>query len=887
MRSIDSTYVIIRGVSTDDNQIGEDVFLSFADGTLLSYSEDLQGDGPNSNYKINLELIDPDGLFLSKIYSFALQQYRPFFEQLEIASPGPEITELGNRDYRKLLLNYVKNTPLNFRKERQRDFDEYAMGSDESQLSEQQIEEDIKELKSVLFLNAEQDNRTNTEEFSGRNVFQEAEQLKQDTIDRLNSERIKELSDSIDGITRSMDQEGINNYVYINVGAGSSKKRANETGYRKFQISKLFMNQDSGRDHIFTLELAPYSSVTEEILPVETASDKDTPKYFPTETDTSPKKIVFKGEYFNKAQYGTIDSVVQNSTLEVNNLGNIVSLIESLLQDYLIDSEVTPIVFLNPILEKKIKARVNPLDQSPQAGKLVAALQRDLADCGIALTSTITTDLATFVKETRRVTPIPQSLILQPITETVKEARNKYSFEYNLKLVITQSRSKLSNAFTIIQALYKKFGVRPQEVATYSLTNSVHKRIFVERLFEKLDGQDEGYGNKYVSISKEIALLASDDTVTSYEETRNKKADISSENFQKGNIPNILLLGDDFFIRSLIFPYSPDFADDVFDLYKNKLMKSTGDFPSLYCNAVKFLFKDSDKPGKGYTEYLEKYSKDVAKFETYSDEFKSFAPDDFSFTLEDSERALLSSFAGRVFIAGEQNSNVISVISRDEKIAFASFNEFYNLNRQKGIKTAKKAIEQKFLASDYTPTDDPSKNFKLSESQINEVVNEVMKSAKENLGITESLERLFGSDIEKSDAVAGLKELNAFIIRSFLRNPAIDNKSISVDGFANYLSFLKRISDKNRMIIVKIQPDLRIHSTTCLGNPAFFFHSNPFISSSRTVTSSLSVLRGLYQIIGYKHVINSSEAYTQVVLLRNQLADLAENILDAVVESEQ
>ena len=110
IESVDSTYVIIRGVKTSDNSLGDDVYLSFKTEPC-SYKEDLASEN-GQEYGITLELLDPDGVFISKMYSYVLNQYKHFFTNLNVDyTASGQITALGDTKYRELVAQYVRDNP--------------------------------------------------------------------------------------------------------------------------------------------------------------------------------------------------------------------------------------------------------------------------------------------------------------------------------------------------------------------------------------------------------------------------------------------------------------------------------------------------------------------------------------------------------------------------------------------------------------------------------------------------------------------------------------------------------------------------------------------------------------------------------------------------------
>ena len=554
---------------------------------------------------------------------------------------------------------------------------------------------------------------------------------------------------------------------------------------------------------------------------------------------------------------------------------------ERLLQQYLHGDSYIPVVYINPVIESKLKEKINPQNLYETGAKLIGPLTKILNSCGFRVTCNM--------KETG--TLIENEIVRNFVafnTGRVIEAdvKKDYDFEYYLQFAPPQNMTKGEAVIEALRSLEKELNVFPRGVDALYIENVEHKKLFARKQFEPKPVDNEIYHNWYVQSSNfgaaagNINLPAIAGVTSAARRARDRYNvkevslyQLTKEEIEQGNIPNFLVIGDDFLIRSLIFPFDPEFSRGVFEQYANKVKEKMsgviGEAVFTYCNAYKFLYDPILFEEGGYLRYLEQYSEKVGKFNTYDYDENTLVPDEYAFALEeDKQGTVFSQFKGRVYIAGEQHSNVISVTTRQENIAFGKFNEFYSLTSKAGIKTAKKAVENRGYVTDRLPEGNQTRTVQFTESEVEDIVNEVNKSVTSNIAIESAVQALAGQN-----ATDVIKTIQKKVVESFLQSPNVKSKRISKEGFAAYLDFLQKVSDEARSIIIKIKPDFRISSVGVISQPAFFFHSNPYITSSRSSVSNLSLLSGLYRIVGYNHVINSSEAYTQVVLLRDPFTD--------------
>ena len=335
---------------------------------------------------------------------------------------------------------------------------------------------------------------------------------------------------------------------------------------------------------------------------------------------------------------------------------------------------------------------------------------------------------------------------------------------------------------------------------------------------------------------------------------------------------NVLVIGDDYIIKGLMFPKDIAFTRGEYEQYSNYIKSNfaflgfEGTFTNLNCNAVRFI---EGSKGQGLSKYLERWTASQSSVAHQ----EILIPDEYAlrFLPNQLETILRTTL---LFIAGSENSNVIEVTSEENNFAFAAYQSFFDIGNKKGIKSAREFFSYDYNKANYL--------YNLSDAQIEQIVGNVMRGIYGDTSLMRVLEEINQRPVDETQAAQDLKDMYRTIINEIKDSAQVKNKNIDPKALTNYLLYTQSLAQNARKLVIKTSPSFFIDETT-IKDPVIFFHKNPFITSSQSRISALSILNGLYQIIGYKHVINGSECYTEVVLLRNQLAEsfaISSNITD-------
>ena len=870
---VNAPYVILYNNPKD---IEKSIILSQSQGTLLSYVEDLNPD--NGNYEIVLELIDPDGLFMSKMFSFHRKHIKEFFTKMT-----------GNLDlpdgiFRKILDEEIKKIVVPPKIER------------ESSI------EVIQQFKSVDELSLEQ--------------YTSAAQLSLSRIQNTSPSENEDLA----AIQYAIEDLGYNPEIYMEIGFGPpevTQGYENRSKARKLNIIKLSISQDSGRDQVVTVVLGPHPETSERVrdfplAPFQTSSEKGGISYFPDSTGSIPY-VLLEGTFKNSAQYQTLEkSKLPLKKLEQDNSSILVSMLENLLHDYLKGSGTLPLVFLAPQLDAKIREAVDPDSKGFLNGEVVSRLARALRECFIEVVADQNVLSKTLIETNSAFGDVAvlvdsADLTLNP-GDTVLRAGELY-LKWSLKLRVNDDYSKIENVKAIISALYKKFNVVPNDITHTVVTSTDHKKMIVRKLFEnetksekvanerqRRDNRRRGtnfgetvttsyFTNYYASKAKrtESTYIRGrfEDPLAKYfradywkDPTKYLGIDsvrytdvgrITEQDYIDGKIPDILLIGDDFFIRSIIYPQDPDFAVGSYEKYIETLAKISEPLKSkLYCNAFKFLSM-TGKDTYTYYDYIKEFNDKIYKSEI-GVKSSGLVPDEFSMFVTEIEQSYLTKIP--IFIANKENSNVISITSKEDGFAFAEFSKFFSITKKEGIKSIYEVLRPVRGESKYL--------FKLTDEEIDKIVDRIMRNTFNNVSMVRTIETLTNSDDALSDTnpeIRNLKEYYKTFIEEIKKSKLITNKNVDVQEVVNYLTYLDNLGKQTRTIVLKVPPQFYISSLETLRLPVMLFHENPFISTASSPFSKRSVLSGLYEVIGYKHTITDSECYTELVLQRNPLSD--------------
>jgi hypothetical protein len=818
---VGSPYIVL---STSDPGSGSiipesGIVLSNEDGTLISYSEEWDGD----QYGIDLQLIDPDGLFISKIFTFyidSLKAYFTNFSNVGNKARDQQIARVWKSEYLKYLRNNVKRDPRAKGQIMTIDQGEYGLTDDQKETASE-----------ASFQNA-------------LNILRNSDQWKT---------AIPELQKALESLNAQPD-------LYINIGIGDERFR-NYSGYKHVIIKNLMINQDSGKEHLVFVKLLADNVLNEKesdlpIKPVQTNSQEGSPSYFPKANSKYQSPILYDAVYNVQGDYLPINLLInKREKLNADNTSNIVFAIEDLLEGYLDEDTLHGIVFLNPALEFEMKKTV-------VGPKGLHALNSRLKNCGVGIK--VTKDN---IKST---TGIYQGGLIAQFdpkfqTPTTEKSRFKYSLQ--LELGQEDNISKKQRVLNIIRNLYEEFGVFPNDISYRNVSNDkriedIYRQLYTAQVTElpeeyrNLEKGTKEYNQQLRDIERQET-----NTATLTGTTFIKKSSIGEDRIihKKGVKPrNILLIGDDYFINSLIFPIDILFTENEFSLYEEFIAQNLfqyGQWKKTDCNVSRFVIGSAEQ---GLTDYLKKWTSESYISGTSGE---NIIPDEFALRFNDVQINTILKIS-EIFIAGAENSNVYEVTSKEDGFSFSEFLNFFSVAKNEGYKSARDYMKDSYTRTFYDLTEDEKEA--LVENAINQTLSDT--------SIVRILETVYNKPIRETEEVKNLRTLYSSIIDELKNSSQVANKSINPKALTSYLAYINNLSQRTRQIVIKTHPSFYIDESK-IGHPAFFFHNNPFVTSSQSNFSAISVLNGLYKIYGYRHVIDEGDCYTEVVLIRNPISN--------------
>jgi hypothetical protein len=860
---IESPYVIISRSPGDDEGLpgAEEIILSERDGTLQSYTEEWNG----KQYDIVLELQDPDGIFVQRMFSMYIQGIRDYFrnfhEDFNSVAADQQIFSLYRKERERL------------RKGISTDEDEFA-----------HLDNELVGGDGFTDRNRARFNRDLDELLEGDSV-QAINNINSILGDPEAEKRLDNLAvqNAIrgTGAQELLEKAGFGLDYYISLGYGHEKYK-NSTGFRKVFLKKLFMKQDSGDAHLVTVVLQPDISQTEAPdesgkPPHELNSEHGAPKYFPTGADRFKPPVLYFARY-NTAPGQNIgmDTIAIQPEEVLNDKGypSLVHSIETLLEGYLSTSYGSKgIVFLNPALQQAITDSISFGDEGAidiTNGPTLHLIAKKLKKCGIHVNAAITNAGGDGFIDSLRSNPYgPQAVLadlagsygstaqffedlnlgfLSDAYTTLQESANEAAafvaqdveVVYTLHLAVPRNEGdRIKTVKKIIDDLYKEFDIHPERT-TYKISTKKQQNIdILSQLYPLRNGSARLGGRFFVRQGHNPAQILEND------------------------VDNLIIIGDAFFIESMVFPFNGAYARNEFEQFMAYITRvmgvpktgalNFGDF-DLFPNAVRFVKGANDNDLRSY---IDKYTELIVRPELN----ETLIPDEFSSRFTDNQKYQLLRNTP-LFMAGTENSNVISVQSKDDAFTFPSFQSFFNLNKKVGIQRARD-----FVAYGYNTTQN-NRLPTMSEEEVNSIVDDVLKDVFADSGVVRVVESILSTPIDDTEAVASLRTMYGSIIRDIANSKLVVNRSIDPKAITNYLVYLNTLSQRTRTIVIKTSPAFYIDEGY-IGHPAFFFHSNPFNTGSDSPFDTLSVLSGLYKIIGYKHTVNETECQTEVVLLRN------------------
>ena len=835
---VESPQIIISGRDPEGDRLPneEDIILSTQDGTLISYTEGWDG----KQTEVIIELLDPDGIFISKIFSFYIDNLRAYFKNFS------SVERSVGRD--RQIIRFFRG--------------EYAIN--QRVIGEKDLVGTIRN-SDIPFTILEDENFAIS---AFEKAFNKLEKLYMETGEDMSS---------ANKLQEALDTVGLNPEMFINVGYGHESGK-NYSGFKKLTMKNIVLNQDSNREHTLTIKFVPNllaeSALDNDDPIVRTDSEKGTDGVFPTSTDKNEAPILLKARYTNDGKLADLPSTLTSKRPKevfVNNTANIVFLIEDLLERYLIDNQGNrSVVMLSPAMELAIKKQTELVSLDPTASVALHNLSVKLAKCGIR----IKVSQQEFRGEEKVITGTRFTGVGQRVENTV-EIIKTIDYSYSLFLEVNENESRKDRVEDVIRLLYKEFQVYPNDISSRDVNNSGQVRAIFDQLYTKKRELEATSSEQILEAlapadpNSELGKVEAAATVYIKKGLNNSYRELNKP-FEK--LGNVLVIGDDYIIKGLMFPKDIAFTRGEYEQYSNYIksnlafLSNETIFTNLNCNAVRFI---EGSRGQGLSKYLEKWTASQSSVAHQ----EMLIPDEYAlrFLPNQLETILRTTL---LFIAGSENSNVIEVTSEENNFAFAEYQSFFSIGNKKGIKSAREFFSYDYNKANYL--------YNLSDAQIEQIVGNVMRGIYGDTSLMRVLEEINQRPVDETQAAQDLKDMYRTIINEIKDSAQVKNKNIDPKALTNYLLYTQSLAQNARKLVIKTSPSFFIDDTT-IKDPVIFFHKNPFITSSQSRISALSILNGLYQIIGYKHVINGSECYTEVVLLRNQLAEtfaISSNITD-------
>ena len=801
---IASPYIVISNKYHETSALpsSDDIIISSEDGTLISYVEEWQG----KQYGVTLEMIDPDGIFISRMFSAVIQNMKNYFHNLSNLDDS-----LGRSSQ---IYVFYKNHLANILKLKNENRD------------------------SPYELSTEELNNAKEDAFNAA--------LRQFERQETGERRIDSTGKLLQKYLKVLD---LTPHVYINIGYGH-ESLGNQSGYRKFHIQNVILSQDTGREHKVIVKLVPNPQGLSDtsdagIQPNQTEVQEGAPSYFPAAHDKANPPLVFQATYKSEPVPGQTLDQLKNlpiKKIKRDHTHSMVHLIETLLEEYLIDADMNALVCINPALDNAIRTEIEGSSDAARS-KFLLNLGKKLKECGLHILPEQTREFDGVSEELANNTYFPSvGAGMARLFNNIVGA--EVEFTYTLHLQVNENIDRPKRVLQIIRDLYEVFNIDPSEV-TYTHTYNTDRIINIyDQLYEK--SPTKGYGKpRLVATTKYI------------------------ENAEK----NLIVIGDSFFIESVIYPTDPNFSLQQYEGYLRYIsdvlkLDTTGRAgfsmtagDRIEGNIARFI---KGVKGTGLRSYTEKYVQQTVLVVRPS-LGENIIPDEFAsrFTNDGLYDILQNSI---VLIAGSENSNVISVLSEENDLTLVEFNSFYNIARNFGIKEARDAVIQGYDKGGKRQPD-------ITEKEIDNLIDKVLLNVYAEGSVTRMLEEVYNKDIEETEPVAYLKNMYKAVVDEIRNSTLVKNRSIDPKALKNYLIFMNKLAHQTRTLVVKTSPSFYINENSNLFSPAFFFHANPFNTHSQSLFSAMSIFTGLYKIIGYKHTINQNECHTELVLLRNILSD--------------
>ena len=811
------------------------ILLSVDNGSLISFSEKFD---PNSSseapHSIVLKFLDEEGTFIPRLFQNSiLNKYKTFLDKVA--------ETVGSDEYKAKVMAVGEKRALPTLDVDGTGFDWFEASKD--------------------LLNSSQNNNTN-------DANRTATSTTIPKFEETNAEREKREADEDIGVDlNEVYSDSVLSHLDLFVTYGYGHDSDNKAPYRKFRITRFVVVQDDTGNSQVSLTLVPSGPQAEQELTEEktvvssnakTRANSGTLITVPiakaaiSNYDAASQARLNRGNngveipdshYF---RLGTVNN------FELDNTECILNCLENLFQRVLLDASTDkrrerPYVFLSPRLIPAMKKKSEEYastklffqgygDYTKNILTKIIGYKELLSRCGIEFVSEI----------------LPSDKSVRRYVRSGGKrngGRNQYLPIETLSMGLSYDPTKyptcIDYIYSVIKRLYEECdlpigmfaGSRPVD-----LSNKDHALAFVKA--SHTEEEDKLWSDDYLIELKGSNKIERDDKNTY---GSNFKID---ETYQTSGFYNLYVLTDHEIGTGLITALPPSFQSKVVKEYVKQVKEISKDSAEQYCNVNKFLENIQD-----YINSLKNIYPDIEKGNKIND-----LPDEFAIRQLGIVESVLETIPKFVF--NLQHSNVHSVIFEENNEALAQLSKTFQILSKK--------IRQSY--SEVIFGGDGPQTVEFDEDLFDELILKAVLSGDEsNANIRTLLKSLAietGQEYtENSNLIQFYEQIKEVIKTAIEQSNYTTELEISYASMAAYLYFLQSMSNTISLAQISTHPNFSKVAPRWIKQPALFLHRNlAFRDSIRQSTQSY--VSGIYLIIGYEHVITSSECYSKFNLMR-------------------
>lgn len=803
------------------------ILLSVDKGSLISFSEKFD---PNSSseapHSIVLKFLDEEGTFIPRLFqNSVLNKYKTFLDKVA--------ETVGREDYKA----FIKSP----------------------------AEKKIEDLEIVLSqfdlpsADPADDLPKNPETTPPSKPPTDATKLFKERLQKNDAVSVYDLDKLYnDSVLSHLD-------LFVTYGYGHDSD--NKAPYRKFRITRFVVVQDDTGNSQVSLTMVPSGPQAEQELTEEetavpsnakTRANAGTLITVPiakaaivpyNEARQSRIKLNNNGQEIPDSQHFRLGMV---NNFEWENTECILNCLENLFQRVLLDASTDkrrerPYVFLSPRLIPAIKKKAAEYastqlffqgygDQTKSTFHKIIGYKELLSRCGIEFVSEI----------------LPSD---KKVLKYVKGGGssggggNRRLPIETLSMGLSYDPTKYPNCidyiYSVIRRLYDECDLPIGMYAAsrpVDLSNKDHALAFVKA--SHTEEEDKLWSDDYLIELKGSNKIERDDKNTY---GSNFKID---ETYQTSGFYNVYVLTDHEIGTGLITALPPSFQSKVVKEYVKQVKQISKDSAEQYCNVNKFISNIED-----YINSLKNIYPDIEKGNKIND-----LPDEFAIRQLGIVESVLETIPKFVF--NLQHSNVHSVIFEENNEALAQLSKTFQILSTK--------IRQSY--SEVVFGGDGPEKLEFDEELFDEIVVKAILSGEESNANIRTLLKSLATETgqeytENSDLIELYDQIKETIKEAIEQSNYTTELEISYASMAAYLYFLQSMSNTISLAQISTHPNFSKVAPRWIKQPALFLHRNlAFRDSIRQPTQSY--VSGIYLIIGYEHVITSSECYSKFNLMR-------------------